>query len=158
MVEQLDAPGVTPEAPSTDGHAAPDEAPGTAAPDTAAPGTAAEAKTGESAAPDERHVRWMAQLQSMIDDVASTAGPTMRELAAKAAELAAKAGEAAGPFAHRAAIVTSDVGQRVAARGREIATDLRRAAEGAAETTPDEAGADAAMPDPTIERDEPPPV
>jgi len=155
MVEQLDPLGVTPEAPSSDGHADPDEAAGTAAPGAEPAPTAA---TGESAAPDERHVRWMAQLQSMIDDVASTAGPTMRELAAKAAELAAKAGEAAGPFAHRAAIVTSDVGQRVAARGREIATDLRRAAEGAAATTPDEAGADAAMPDPTTQRDEPPPV
>ena len=88
----------------------------------------------ESAGSDDRHVRWMAQLQAMIDDVASTAGPAMRELAAKAAELAAKAGDAAGPFAHRAASVTSDVGQRVAARGREIATDLLTCGGRAAET------------------------
>ena len=129
MVEQLDAPSVNPEPEPTDGHAAP----------------------GDGPAPDERQARWMAQLQSMIDDVASTAGPAMRELAAKAAELAAKAGDAAGPFAHRAASVTTDVGQRVAARGREIATDLRRAAEGAEEDAPagGETGADAAMPDPT---------
>lgn len=137
MVEQLEAPSVTPEAENlaegateaVDVHAAP---------------------IGD-AAPDERHARWMDQLQSMIDDVTSAAGPALRELAAKAAELAAKAGDAAGPFAHRAASVTSDVGQRVAARGREMATDLRRAAEGGTEEVADavETGPDAVMPDPT---------
>jgi hypothetical protein len=50
----------------------------------------------------------------------------MREVAAKAAELAAVAGEKAGPAAHRAAQVTETVGQRVAARSKEMAADLRR--------------------------------
>jgi hypothetical protein len=131
MVEQLEAPNVTPDPEATNGHTAP----------------------ADEAAPDDRQARWMEQLQAMIDNVASTAGPAMRELAAKAAELAAKAGDAAGPFAHRAASVTSDVGQRVAARGREIATDLRRAAEGSADDVADaaETGADAVMPDPTTD-------
>lgn len=143
MVEQLDAPTVTPEPEPTNGHLVPIEAP----------------------APDERQARWMAQLQSMIDDVASAAGPALREVAAKAAELAAKAGDAAGPFAHRAASATSDMGQRVAARGREIATDLRRATDGAADEAAEgaadaagevAAGADAVMPDPSVEHHETP--
>ena len=138
MVDQLDTPGVTPDAEAPNGEGAPADGP----------------------APDERHSRWMEQLQAMIDNVASAAAPTMRELAAKAAELAAKAGDAAGPFAHRAASVTTDVGQRVAARGREIATDLRRAAdaEGGDAPAAAETGGDAGMPDPTTDTDEAHPV
>ncbi|HWH23728.1 MAG TPA: hypothetical protein VNW68_02420, partial [Candidatus Limnocylindria bacterium] len=48
--------------------------------------------------------------------------------AALAAELAAIAGEKAGPFAHRAAEKTEVVGQRVAARSKEMAAELRRSA------------------------------
>ena len=147
MVDQLDAPSVTPEPDPSDGHLVPVEPP----------------------TPEERQARWMSQLQSMIDDVASAAGPALREVAAKAAELAAKAGEAAGPFAHRAATVTTDVGQRVAARGREIATDLRRAADGTTDAAGDgateaadhagtsaESAADAVMPDPSADHHETP--
>jgi hypothetical protein len=68
----------------------------------------------------------LVQLQQMIDTIASQAAPVMREVAAKAAELAAVAGEKAGPIAHRAAGVTETVGQRVAARSKEVAADLRR--------------------------------
>jgi hypothetical protein len=68
----------------------------------------------------------LAQLQQMIDTVATQAAPVMREVAAKAAELAAMAGEKAGPLAHRAAGVTETVGQRVAARSKEMAADLRK--------------------------------
>ena len=92
---------------------------------------------------EDRHARWMAQLQTMIDEVTTAAAPTARELGAKAAELAARAADAVGPFAHRAAGVTSDVGQRVASRGREIATDLRRPAgppEAPSDTPSDEGG------------------
>lgn len=81
---------------------------------------------------------WMAQLQTMIDGVATAAAPHVREIAAKAAELAAKAGDAAGPFASRAAAATSDVGQKVAAKSRDFAADMRRMAEG--ETTTDSNG------------------
>ena len=77
----------------------------------------------------------MAQLQTMIDGVATAAAPHVREIAAKAAELAAKAGDAAGPFATRAAAATSDVGQKVAAKSRDFAADMRRMAEG--DTTTD---------------------
>ena len=68
----------------------------------------------------------LVQLQQMIDTVATQAAPVMREVAAKAAELAAVAGEKAGPLAYKAAEVTEIVGQRVAARSKEFAADMRR--------------------------------
>ncbi|MHB8458980.1 MAG: hypothetical protein ACYDB6_02825 [Candidatus Limnocylindrales bacterium] len=99
---------------------------------------------------DERHARWMGQLQSMIDDLATAAAPTLREIGAKAAELAAKAVDAAGPIAQRAAVATSDVGQRLAARGREIATDLRRPGEVGEATAGTDAPAAAPTEPPTL--------
>lgn len=69
----------------------------------------------------------LTQLQSMIDTVAYRSGPVLREVAAKAAELAAVAGEKAGPIAQKAAEKTAEFGAVVAARGHEMATDLRRA-------------------------------
>jgi len=71
------------------------------------------------------------QLDSMIENVANFAAPVLREIAARAAELAAKAGQAAGPIAHRAADKTEEVGGRLATKGREVASDLRREAAGA---------------------------
>ena len=68
----------------------------------------------------------LVQLQQMIDTLATQAAPVMREVAAKAAELAAVAGQKAGPLAHKAAGMTESVGQRVAARSKEMAADLRR--------------------------------
>jgi hypothetical protein len=68
----------------------------------------------------------LVQLQQMIDTMATQAGPVMREVAAKAAELAAIAGEKAGPLAHRAAGATETLGQRVAAKSKDIAVELRR--------------------------------
>jgi hypothetical protein len=57
-------------------------------------------------------------------------------VAAKAAELAAVAAENAGPVAHKAANATEHVGDRLAARSKELAADLRRAAEASrAQTT-----------------------
>jgi hypothetical protein len=70
---------------------------------------------------------WAAQLQRMIDDIGRQAAPVVREVAAKAAELAAVAGEKAGPFAQKAAEKTAELGAAVAARGHEMATELRRA-------------------------------
>jgi hypothetical protein len=82
----------------------------------------------------------LVQLQQMIDTIATQAAPVMREVAAKAAELAAVAGEKAGPIAHRAAGMTESVGQRVAARSKDFAADLRRPHEeddaGAAQAEP----------------------
>jgi hypothetical protein len=68
----------------------------------------------------------LVQLQQMIDTLATQAAPVMREVAAKAAELAAVAGEKAGPLAHRAAGATETLGQRVAAKSKDIAVELRR--------------------------------
>jgi hypothetical protein len=74
----------------------------------------------------------LVQLQQMIDTLATQAAPVMREVAAKAAELAAVAGEKAGPLAHRAAGYTEVAGQKLAARSKEVAADLRKSrAEGA---------------------------
>ncbi len=92
--------------------------------------TGAEGATGgETSTPEsarERAGEWLTQLQSMIDNVATHAGPVARQIGAKAAELAAIAGEKAGPIAHRAAEVTAAAGEKVAERGREVAADLRR--------------------------------
>ena len=75
--------------------------------------------------------RWVGQLQEMIEEAGKTAGPVLRDGAAKAAELAAVAAENAGPVAHKAANVTEHVGDRLAARSKDLAADLRRAAEAA---------------------------
>ena len=93
--------------------------------------------------------RWVSQLQDMIDQAGRQAGPVLRDVAAKAAELAAVAAENAGPVAHKAANVTGTVGDKLAARSKDLAADLRRAAEAsrqstAAESTAAEAAAAAA--------------
>ena len=78
------------------------------------------------------------QLDSIIDNLASYATPVLREIAARAAELAAKAGEAARPMAQKAADKTEEVAGRLATKGREVASDLRRdtAVAGSANGTP----------------------
>jgi hypothetical protein len=85
---------------------------------------AAPGATDKPRAPAGREM--LTQLQQMIDTVALQTAPVMREVAAKAAELAGVAGEKAGPLAHRAADVTEHIGQRLAARSKNIAADLRR--------------------------------
>lgn len=93
--------------------------------DSGNPTGAAPDEVGRSRVPTGREM--LVQLQQMIDTLATQAAPVMREVAAKAAELAAVAGTKAGPLAHKAAGVTESVGQRVAARSKEVAADLRRA-------------------------------
>ncbi|MEA2629831.1 MAG: hypothetical protein QOE66_50 [Chloroflexota bacterium] len=66
------------------------------------------------------------QLDSIMENLAGYATPVLREIAARAADLAAKAAEAAGPMAHKAADRTEAVGGRLATKGREVASDLRR--------------------------------
>jgi hypothetical protein len=73
--------------------------------------------------------KMIAQLQVMIDQAGKTAGPVLRDVAAKAAELTAVAAENAGPVAHKAADVTEHVGDRLASRSKDLAADLRKAAE-----------------------------
>ena len=75
--------------------------------------------------------KMISQLQVMIDQAGKTAGPVLRDVAAKAAELTAVAAENAGPVARKAADVTERVGDRLAARSKDLAADLRKAAEAA---------------------------
>ncbi len=81
----------------------------------------------QSAGSDARATaeRMLAQLQSMIDTVATQAAPVVRQIGAKAAELAAVAADRAGPLAHRAADATADASVRIAERSRTLAADLR---------------------------------
>jgi hypothetical protein len=81
----------------------------------------------------------------MIDQAGRQAAPLLRDVAAKAAELAAVAAENAGPVAHKAANVTEHVGDRLAARSKDLAADLRKAAEAArTQTSQNGEAADAA--------------
>src|SRR4051812_14144489 len=77
-------------------------------------------------APQSRSSEWLAQLQSMIEQLTTQAAPVVREVGAKAAELAALAGEKAGPMAQRAAELTAEAGLKIAGRSRDLATELRR--------------------------------
>jgi hypothetical protein len=102
------------------------------------PGDTGGSRWASDASPTEGSTggrEWMAQLQKMIDDVATQAAPVARQIAAKAAELAAVAAEKAGPAMHRAADVTTDVGQKVAERAQKLATDLRHDADAAGAST-----------------------
>jgi hypothetical protein len=94
------------------------------------PGGAA-TRREQAARAREAGERWLAQLQVMIEETGKTAGPILRDVAAKAAELAAVAAENAGPVAHKAADVTEHVGDRLAVRSKELAADLHKAAESA---------------------------
>jgi hypothetical protein len=80
------------------------------------------ASSGDTRAAAER---MLAQLQSMIDQVATQAAPVVRQIGAKAAELAAIAADRAGPLAHKAADATADASERLAEKSRTWAADLR---------------------------------
>jgi hypothetical protein len=69
--------------------------------------------------------RMLGQLQAMIDNVATQAGPVVRQIGVKAAELAAVAADRAGPLAHKAADATADASERLAEKSRTWAADLR---------------------------------
>ena len=86
-------------------------------------GAAADPSAGPAPGPGRA---WLAQLQSMIENVTEQAAPVLREVSAKAAELAALAGEKAGPFAARAAELTAEAGTKLAERSRDLAAELRR--------------------------------
>lgn len=78
--------------------------------------------------------RMLAQLQAMIDQIATQAAPVVRQIGAKAAELAAVAADRAGPLAHRAADATAEASVKIAERSRTFAADLRsRTGEGDAD-------------------------
>lgn len=104
-----------------------EEATAEATPDTSGQSAGADPEEPVTAGgPDADATGWAGQLQRMIDDIGRQAVPVIREVAAKAAELAAVAGEKAGPIAQKAAEKTAELGAAVAARGHEMATELRR--------------------------------
>jgi hypothetical protein len=70
------------------------------------------------------------QLQGMITKVAAASEPTLREVAAKAAELAAVAAERAGPLAHTIADKTDEVSHSVAEKASAYAASMRARASG----------------------------
>lgn len=102
------------------------------------PGLADETFGGDSTEPathpSGRAGEWLAQLQSMIENLATQAGPVIRDIGVKAAELAAVAGEKAGPAAQRAAEFTGQAGLKLAERSRDLAAELRRDAPKASPT------------------------
>jgi hypothetical protein len=120
-----------------DGGPSADGAPTAGSTEPAAAGSTGEATRGRE---------WLAQLQSMIDDLATQAAPTIRQVGAKAAELAAVAGDKAGPFAQRAAEITGDAGQKLAERSRHLAEELRRDLPGDEATSAHPADAPTAAP------------
>ena len=82
----------------------------------------------------------MAQLEAMIAQISTQAAPVARQVGAKAAELAAVAAVKAGPAAQRAAVFTTEYGQRFAEKAQSVASELRSqdAVDGAAsEAAPD---------------------
>jgi len=92
---------------------------------------------GSDGSAGTRQAEWIRDLQAMIDNVATQAGPALRDVAAKAGELAEKASVAAAPYAGkaaakaapyaaRAADLTAEVGRLVSEKSREVAAEIRR--------------------------------
>lgn len=89
-------------------------------------------------------------VREAVDDLAERAGPTVRELSAKAAELTAIAADKAAPFAKRAGEVTADASGKLATKSREWASELR-ASVATAEAPPESDAATAPGPGPGVE-------
>jgi hypothetical protein len=64
-------------------------------------------------------------VRDVVDDLAERAGPTVRELSARAAELTAIAADRAAPLVKRAGEVTADASGKLATKSREWASELR---------------------------------
>ncbi len=79
----------------------------------------------EGAPGSSRGGEWMAQLEAMIQQISTQAAPVARQVGAKAAELVAVAAVKAGPAAQRAAVFTTDYGQRFAEKAQSVAAELR---------------------------------
>lgn len=93
-------------------------------------GWTADPESGDQASTGNTAERMLAQLQSMIDSIATQAAPVVRQISIKAAELAAAAADRAGPIAHKAADATADASVKIAERSRVLAADLRRDSNG----------------------------
>lgn len=94
------------------------------------------------------------EISERVTVLVDKATPVVRDAAARASDLVAKAGEAAGPVAHRAAGATADLGEKVAAKSRDWASDLRRSNQAAsepAESPPGEGASTEGGPGPTAD-------
>jgi hypothetical protein len=85
-------------------------------------------------------------VRDAVDDLAERAGPTVRELSARAAELTAIAADKAAPLAKRAGEVTADASGKLASKSREWASGLRAAVATADRPSETETGAPAPTP------------
>src|SRR5262245_5446129 len=83
-------------------------------------------ETSADANDDSAGAKMLAQLQQMIDQIATQARPAARQIGIKAAELTALAADRAGPAAHKAGDAAADVSSKLAVRSREFADALRR--------------------------------
>ncbi|MBA2702009.1 MAG: hypothetical protein H0U58_09950 [Chloroflexi bacterium] len=72
----------------------------------------------------------LGSLRDAVDDLVERAGPTVREISAKAAELAASAADRAAPIARRAGEATADASGQLAQKSRGLASDLRSSLSG----------------------------
>ncbi len=114
-------------------------------------GSGGEWSEGEGSAAGARAKEWLAQLEAMIQEIATQAAPAARQVGAKAAELAAVAAAKAGPAVQKAGEVTAGYSARFAERAQSVATELRSSVQpGAAEgpeASTDEASTDEASAD-----------
>ena len=76
-------------------------------------------------------------LRIAVGDLAERAGPTVRELSARAAELTATAANKAAPYARKAGSATADASLKLAESARGWAADLRADQEGDAANADD---------------------
>jgi hypothetical protein len=90
-------------------------------------------KNGAQDAPDTM----FDSLKVAAGDIAEKAGPTVRDLSARAADLTATAADKAAPLVRRAGAATADASLRLAEAARSWAADLRgdRTATATAETS-----------------------
>jgi hypothetical protein len=95
-----------------------------------------DAPDDEGAQASARSREWLAQLETMIQQVSTQAAPVARQVGAKAAELAAVAAVKAGPAAQKAADLANDYGARFAEKAQAVAAELR-AQDGATASTDD---------------------
>ena len=94
--------------------------------------------------------RLLESVREVVDDLAERAGPTVREISARAAELTAIAADRAAPFAKRAGEVTADASGKLASKTREWASELRTSV-GTVERPTDAGATDAPAPVPGVE-------
>jgi hypothetical protein len=88
--------------------------------------TADEAPSGAGASAGETTGGGILEsLREAVDDLVVKAGPTVRDISAKAAEIAASAADKAAPAVRRAGEATAEASGQLAQKSRDWASDLR---------------------------------